>query len=196
MNRCVAILLCLCVALCVQAQDYSKFRVGITGGYATRDSEGVGGKGGPAVGIEPAFRIADKILIGLRTEGTIRSRSLSKPGAQSIPLTASLSGSLVGQYYFSEKVVRMFAGAGGGFMVMTKEPFLYHPDFIGPVNAYIIGKNQPCFFGRLGLEASHFILLVEYNYSPSEQVTPALEIKNSYASIKIGFFLGGGFNFH
>lgn len=178
----------------LQAQDYKKLRIALVGGYGMRDMFGVGGSGGPVVSLEPAFRITDKILIGARSEAMMRVRSLSKPGAQLNPLTSSISWSMFGQYYFSKRVVRTFMGAGAGVATLSHRTITYHPDFIGPAADYVVGEKHPVYFVRFGLEASHFVVMLEYNYGRDEPVTPELAMKNSYAAIKLGLFIGGGFN--
>jgi hypothetical protein len=48
------------------------------------------------------------------------------------------------------------------------------------------------FYPRIGLDAGHFNLTVDYNFVPSTDIPGGAEVKNSYLGIKAGFSIGGG----
>ena len=184
----------LAFAIIVNAQDYKKFRVGLGIGYAMASGEGA--SGGILATLEPGYRIQDNILIGLRLESAVITRGFSEivPEGVNIDVAGIGSYTLNGQYYFNNNNFRPFIGLGLG---------LYSLAAIGvEVNvegetesAEVAGESKFGFYPRIGFDAGHFTLAVDYNLIPATK--PDIgngEFKNSYFGIRAGFFIGGGKN--
>jgi hypothetical protein len=59
------------------AREFKSFKVGVGGGYAV-PSTGEGAGGGILLYLEPAYRATDQVLVGLRLEGALMVRGVSK----------------------------------------------------------------------------------------------------------------------
>jgi len=170
------------------AQEYSKIRIAIGGGYGSTFGES--NKGGLLVFAEPAFRISDKILIGVRFERVSLQRGLSRNIAINNPKTFVTSVGAFSQLYFGRKYVRAFVGFGAGYVIKSNE--IIDVIFAGNTNTFQIGEETISFLFRAGIEWGHVTACVDYNFMGDEIVSPFLEIKNSYPAIRIGFLFGGG----
>ncbi len=170
-----------------KAQEYRKLRLGAGTGFGA--TAGMQGSGGPVFYLEPAFLITDKLLIGLRIEAASITRGLSRSIAIDNPTTQYGSGSVFSQYYFGKKYLRAFIGTGAGIVSKSKEELIV--DF-GGVSAFQIGSMQLGLFFRAGMEWGHLHTAIDYNFIGDEIVSPFLEIKNSYPSIRVGILFGGG----
>jgi hypothetical protein len=48
------------------------------------------------------------------------------------------------------------------------------------------------FYPRIGIDAGHFNLILDYNVVPPTDVPGGGEVKNSYLGIRVGVSIGGG----
>jgi opacity protein-like surface antigen len=186
-----ALLFALCAILTVSAnaQEYKKFKVGLGGGYAIPG--GNGAKGGVLFYLEPAYRVQDNIAIGLRMEWAVLARGYSEEvGDASFDASASGSYSLNGQYYLMNGGFRPFVGAGVGIFSIKAASI----DVDG--QSQDLGLNDETkvgFYPRIGFDAGHFTLSIDYNLVGATKVEGADgEFKNSYIGIRFGGFFGGG----
>jgi len=191
MKKVVFILLFL-VSVTANAQQYRKFLFAMDFGSpltSAASSTPIG-----LFSLEPGYRIHDNVLIGFRIEST---GMFSNIGTDNISLS---SMGINGQYYFSQKPIRPFAGLGIG---------LYNPNnnFIISNTDNLSQRNGIGFYPRVGFELGHMRLMLEYNivqtmkYYISPDMPPIMginytghyeNINQSYLSLKIGFFIGGG----
>ena len=171
-------------SVAVHAQDFKKFRVGVGGGYAMPGGEGA--KGGLCVYLEPGYRVNDAMIVGLRMESAVivRGFSESDPATANLDIAGIGSYTVNGQYYFSNEGFRPFAGVGLGLYSLAAVKV----DGAGEVAA---AESNFGFYPRVGFDAGHFTLQLEYNLIPATKVEGG-EFKNSYLGIKIGGFFGGG----
>jgi hypothetical protein len=178
--------LILFVAVAAHAQDFKKFRVGVGGGYAMPGGEGA--KGGVCFYLEPGYRVNDALIVGLRMESAVIVRGFSESDPQTADLDIAGIGSytLNGQYYFSNEGFRPFAGVGFGMYSLAAVKIDGANDNVASAETKI------GFYPRVGFDARHFTLQIEYNLIPATKVDGGGEFKNSYLGIKVGGFFGGG----
>lgn len=194
--------LVLLIAVGANAQEFKKFRWNLGLGYAIPG--GTGAKGGVLIHSEPGYRVNDQLLVGLRMEfaGMVRGYSSD---VQTAGIDISFAGSyaLTGQYYLNNNSFRPYVGAGLGLYKLASVSALASAD----EQYYYAGASgsKIGFFPRVGFDAGHFNLQLEYNlvgktdlegYSSEtgmpDSSAPTLSSKNSYLSIKVGCFIGGG----
>jgi outer membrane protein W len=191
-----------------QAQDYKPVKIGIGLGYAS--ASGTGASGGPIFYLEPAYRVNDKIALGLRLEGAVLTKgttiiALNSSSINSVvnaSSAASASYTVNGQYYFSNENFRPFAGVGLG--IYSSASVSINSGGTGTSSSATVSGSQFGFYPRIGFDAGHFTMQVEYNIVPSTssqisvttttggQTAATSETSNSYLGIKAGFFFGGG----
>jgi hypothetical protein len=170
------------LTLAADAQEFKKFKVGLGAGYAA--ASGKGAEGGVVGTLEPAYRISDIIQVGLRWEGAAIVRGTSMDLGIYPEIAVIESWTLNGQYYFSNKSFRPFVGAGFGLFSLAAVKI----DDIPEVAA---AENRVGFYPRVGFDAGHFTLSLDYNLIPATKVDGG-EFKNSYVGFRIGGFFGGG----
>jgi hypothetical protein len=186
-NKVCLLLLALSVVFSVKAQEFKKFKVGLGLGYAKASGEG--SKGGVLVYLEPAYRVQDNLLVGLRMESAIITRGLSEdPGNLDIDVAAIGSYTINGQYYFSNNTFRPFAGVGLGLYSLAAVK-------IGDAVEGVEAGTKFGFYPRVGFDLGHFNLSLDYNIIPPSEAGVSLgdaEFKNSYFGFRMGFSIGGG----
>ncbi len=194
----ITLLLCIgaFVSLSAMSQDELKpFKVDVSLGYAIPG--GSGAKGGVLFAVEPKYAVMSNLALGLRMEVAVVARGLSSVNDDTftdVDVKASGSYVLTGDYYFSDNYsFRPFAGAGAGIYSMAAATIT---DDTETINGGATSK-----FGglvRLGFEASHFRLGLEYNLVPKTNLEDlagsgnTITTKNSYIGIKLGVCIGGG----
>lgn len=204
MKKIQILLLITVAAISVHAQDYKPVKVGIGLGYASPG--GSGAKGGVLFYLEPAYRVNDKIAVGLRLESAIMARGVDISGASAsttVDLEVSAAGSYTvnGQYYFSNNSFRPFAGLGFGIYTIASAKA--STTSTTSTSSVSVASNKFGFYPRFGFDVGHFTMQLEYNIVPSTKSTALIvagstvtsvtsESKNSYLGIKAGFFFGGG----
>ena len=135
--------------------------------------------------LEPSYRLKDNLSIGIRFEGSLDpSKNMGNYG-------------IIGQYYFSNKAFRPFAGLGVG---------MYHAS-IGQGAYYGYGsRNEETTFGlypRLGFDYGHLSFLIDLNLVSKAKATVNSPVDQggqvytdylnyNYLSVKAGVFFGGG----
>ena len=191
MKRISTVLMLLVItAAAAVAQEYKPFRVGVGLGYANPGGEGA--KGGILAYLEPGYRVNDMILANLRIEGAVVARGFADAdaGGASIDMdvAAIASYTLNGQYYFSNNNFRPFAGLGLGIFSLAAQEITVESDQ-GDVTAKIAAESKFGFYPRIGFDAGHFTLSLDYNIIPETN-----GIKNNYLGIRFGGFFGGGKN--
>ncbi|WP_224999849.1 hypothetical protein [Cesiribacter sp. SM1] len=172
------------------AQEYKPFKIGVGLGYAIPGGEGAGG--GILIYGEPMYRINDAIAVGLRLESALVVRGLSSTeDSYSGDIAGISSYTLSGQYYFSNGGFRPLAGLGLG---------LYSLSAVTLESTGDSGAGASTTFGfypRVGFDAGHFNLLLEYNLIPATELESTsgadpIKVKNSYFAIKAGVSILGG----
>lgn len=183
--------LLLITVTAANAQEFKKFRVGVGAGYAIPG--GNGAKGGVLFTIEPSYRISDQILLGLRWESAALIRGYSESVPDGIDLNIAAIGSFAasGQYYFSNEGFRPFVGAGLGLFTLAA---IKYDDGSGSGTTTIgTSESKFGFFPRVGFDAGHFTLAIDYNIIPATKIDgDDGSFKNSYIGIRVGGFFGGG----
>lgn len=204
------VLFALISTVTVQAQDYKPFRVGLGLGYAS-PAGGGDAKGGILLYLEPSYRVTDAIAVGLKAELAVMARvtSFAQSGnnsAASGKVSAAGSYTLNGQYYFMTDGFRPYAGLGFGIYSLASVSVSSTTTGGSTSSASSEGSagTKFGFYPRIGFDAGHFTLNIEYNIIPSTtetyQVTNGTggvttaqgETKNNYLGIRLGFFIGGG----
>jgi hypothetical protein len=157
------------------AQNYGKFKLGLGAGYAGgNDASEFSGGGGALLTIEPAYRLSDKLAIGLRLEGAFYGG-----GHAGIP-GGFVSATINGQYYFDAEPFRPFVGAGLGIFANSEIEFGFYP--------------------RFGLDWGHFTLALEFNLIPGgssnyDSLSNTSSVTSAYYfGLRIGGFFFGGKN--
>lgn len=179
----------LFAAVAVNAQEYKKFRVGVGAGYAMPGGEGA--KGGVCFYAEPGYRVNDALIVGLRLESAVIVRGFSEDiGTVDLDVAGIGSYTVNGQYYFSNEGFRPFAGFGIGLFSLAAVKF---DAGSGGSTEAAASESKFGFYPRVGFDAGHFTLQLEYNLIPATKIDGG-EFKNSYLGIKIGGFFGGGRN--
>jgi hypothetical protein len=190
---CIVFLLSLAITV-ASAQDYKKFKVGL--GIAITAPQPIG----PLITFEAAYRVSDNLAIGLRIDDWVYSSyNFYGDGGGFRVMFGSFS--LNGQYYLSANKFRPFVGGGVGMFnvyerTITDRGHPYLHDF----------QRKFGFYPRVGFDAGHFSLSLDYNFIQASTVThptgyysvtgvpfyTTYEVKQGYASLRIGLFFGGG----
>ncbi|MBA4144964.1 MAG: hypothetical protein DI538_20780 [Azospira oryzae] len=199
----------LASAVAFAQSEFKPFRVGLGTGYAV--PQGDGAKGGIVLYLEPSYRVSDAIALGLRLETAIMLRGTTyvisnTTSAGSGSVSASGSYTVNGQYYFSNKGFRPFVGAGLGLYSLASASFTYASNgntSTSNTSDAVSGGTKFGFYPRIGFDASHFTMNIEYNIigkstnsftatSNGVATTGTSETKNNYLAVKVGVFIGGG----
>ena len=176
------------------AREFKPFKVGIGIGYAVPGA-GEGAGGGFLAYLEPAYRATDQVAVGLRLEGAFMVRGVEGVNDQDVKGDASsvASYSLNSQYYFNNSNVRPFVGAGFGLFSLAAAKFNTASGNDPGLND-VGAETRFGFYPRIGLDAGHFNLVLDYNVIPPTDVPGGGEVKNSYLGIRAGISIGGGTN--
>jgi len=162
--------------------------------------QGPGSKGGGLFVVEPKYAVVDQFWVGLRIETAVMARSYQFSDGSSSSTNVSASGSYLatGDFYFTTENFRPFIGLGAGVYRLASISI----DENGNNDGKIAASTKFGGMARVGFEAGHFRLGVEYNLlaNTSLQVTDytsssvnqlTTTYKNSYLGIKLGVVLGG-----
>ena len=175
------------------AQEFKPFKVGVGIGYATPGSTGAGAGGGGLFYIEPGYRASDAVLIGLRLESAIIARGVEGVGDDDVSgdVASNVSYTLNGQYYFNDNYVRPFVGVGAGLFSLAAVEF--NTSSNNSIDAdKVNAETRFGFYPRIGIDAGHFNLTIDYNFLPKTDVPNIGKVRNNYLGIKAGFSIGGG----
>jgi hypothetical protein len=169
-----------------RAQEYRPFRVSIGGGYAAASGYLSGGIFGT---LEPAYRISDRITLGLRGEIAAIARGDYEGLSVDVDLSRINSLTANGIYYFESVFVRPFAGFGvGEYRLSSVE---YKIGTSGPTQ----GTGKETKFGmypRIGIEVGHLAFSIDYNIVAKTKLPEGAEFKNNYVALRLSVFFGGG----
>lgn len=173
------------------AREFKPFRVGIGIGYAVPGA-GEGAGGGFLGYLEPAYRATDQVLVGLRLEGAFLARGLEGVNQSDVEGDASsvASYTLNSQYYFNNENVRPFVGAGIGLFSLAAVEFNTAAN--DPSADEVGAETRFGFYPRIGVDAGHFTLTLDYNFVPPTDIPGGGEVKNNYLGIRAGISIGGG----
>jgi hypothetical protein len=173
------------------AQDYKKFRVGIGLGYAMPSGEG--SKGGVMLDyLEPGYRLNDNILVNLRMGLAVVARGTTTATNYDIDVAAIGSYSLNGQYYFTDEGFRPYAGLGLGLFSLAAVSASGDANGNSTTGDVSVSQSKFGFYPRIGFDAGHFTLNIDYNIVPTTTGADGTKFKNSYLGIRIGGYFGGG----
>ena len=181
------------------AQEYKPFKFGLGLGYAMPSGEGAGG--GVLFYGEPMYRIKDEIAVGLRMEGALVAKATLGPDGTYDSGTLKAAGissyTLNGQYYLSNNTFRPLVGLGFGLYSVSTVAGTGDSQ---TASVGVAKENKFGFYPRIGFDAGHFNMSLEYNLIPSSEVpsmdtngaASTIDVKNSYLGIKIGGSISGG----
>ncbi|WP_420321408.1 hypothetical protein [Flagellimonas sp.] len=180
------------VALCQfsHGQEQNKFRAGLDLGYAIPD-----GGGGIIIALEPKYNIADNMNVGLRIESAAMAKKVAAVNdVAEIEASLSASTSYFGtfDYYFTSgsSSFAPFVGGGVGYSTLANLSFdLQVTDDEFEVDGKFGGLV------RAGFELGKLRMAATYNLIGKSEIgegVDALEVKNSYIGISLGFYVGGG----
>lgn len=174
------------------SREYKAFKVGVGIGYAVPGA-GEGAGGGFLMYLEPAYRATDQVLVGLRLEGAFMVRGLEGIDNDDVAGDASsvASYTLNTHFYFNNNDVRPFVGAGVGLYSLAAAKFNTATNN-DPDLDEIGAETRFGFYPKIGIDAKHFNLTLDYNVIPPTDIPGGGEIKNSYLGIRAGISIGGG----
>ena len=188
------LVLVLFTAVAVHAQEFKKFRVGTGLGYAMPGGSGAGG--GILWALEPGYRVNDQILAQLRIEGALIVRGTVDETSASFDIAGISSYTVNGQYYLMDGNFRPYVGLGIGMFSIAAA------SVSGSSSGGGVSETAGTKFGfypRLGFDAGHFTLNLDYNFVPNTEAvitsgttSTTTEFKNSYIGIRVGGYFGGG----
>ena len=173
-------------------REYKEFRVGVGIGYAAPGA-GEGAGGGFLAYLEPAYRATDQVMIGLRLEGAFLVRGVEGITNDDVEgdATSVASYTLNTHYYFNNNNVRPFVGAGIGLYSLAAAKFDTRNNNDPGLND-IGAETRFGFYPKIGIDARHFTMTLDYNIIPPTDVPGGGEVKNSYFGIRAGISIGGG----
>ncbi|MFM9837879.1 MAG: hypothetical protein ACKVOQ_06415 [Cyclobacteriaceae bacterium] len=181
-------LLLFFLAAVSHAQEFKKLRAGFGFGYSMvgPNLNSPKSEGSLLISFEPSYRIKDRISVSIRFEaiGQLFGGGLNVA-----------SYGINGQYYFSNKKFRPFAGIGLGF---------YHPRLSGDTFYGYTSRLEETvlgFYPRAGFDLGQLTIAVEWNIISSSKSIINKPVSNisydgfvngNYLSLKIGLSIGGG----
>lgn len=173
-------------------REFKPFKVGIGAGYAV-PGKGDGAGGGVLLYVEPAYRASDILSIGFRLESAFIVRGVKGVANNEVKGDASsnISYTLNTQFYFSKNNVRPFIGVGGGLFSLAATKFNTTPNSTTSTSD-VAAETVFGFYPRIGVDAGHFNLTLDYNFIPKSTVPEGGSVINSYLGIRVGMSIGGG----
>jgi hypothetical protein len=167
-------------------QEFKKMKFGIGLGSASAQ-----GSGGVVLFAEPAYRLNDRLALGVKLEGVII------PQPKNSNPSAIGSYTLTAQYYLAPEGVRPFVGLGAGiYKVDEGLGTMCDCNKIYETNKFGVSP-------KVGLEYNHLLLSFEYNVVTGSKYTVTSIIpgyvgqetgynNNNYFTLKLGLLIGGG----
>ncbi|GAB3696633.1 hypothetical protein GCM10027592_19970 [Spirosoma flavus] len=181
------------LTLSAHAQEFKKFKVNLSLGYARPLSSG--STAGVLLSLEPKYGLSDNLDLGLRAELATIATAYDVNGRDgTVDVKAMGSYLLTGTYLFTTNNFRPYIGAGvgiyslaGGTVVVTN----------GQANDNYVIVAESKFGGmlRVGFKAGHFNMGAEFNLIPNSTSTvlnTRINSQNNYLGVKVGFDIGGG----
>ena len=173
-------------------QETGRLKVWLGLGYAIQQEASSLG-GGPALWLEPSYRLSRNVVIGLRLESASLAPQLTllnvnagpNPSDIILPTEKSMtySVSINGQYYFTKNGFRPYLGIGVGYFLLPSVSS----------NGITISEAVNTFgvYPRTGFDYGHFTLALDFNIIPLQTTTTALHITTernaSYLALKVGY---------
>ncbi|MBX9781917.1 MAG: hypothetical protein K2X48_01355 [Chitinophagaceae bacterium] len=166
-----------------EIQHYKKFKVQADMGYAR--PTGKGSKAGVLLALEPKINLSDKVSVGLRMEASAVARGLVSINSSAVSGEAGLGLAFVPtvDYYFTNKLVRPFVGAGGGIYNLVGVTASTSGG--GSISIPAVTKLGGML--RAGVEVWHIRAGFHYNL-----IAKSNNVDNNYYGITIGIVFGGG----
>lgn len=203
MKKLTALSIALLIGVAAQAQEFKPFKVNVSVGAAIPVG---GGGGGTLFAVEPKYGITDQLDLGLRLEGAGMARDVLVAGNTTTGNLKFASSAIVtGTYFLSQESFRPFVGLGTGVYTIGSTDFAYTGTGSNgtSTNGSISAGSVFGGMGRAGFKTGHFVLGIEYNLLPNSnsivyssdatnKIGTAVQSKNSYGSLKVGFDIGGG----
>ncbi|MBC7425102.1 MAG: hypothetical protein H7321_01100 [Bacteroidia bacterium] len=163
-----------------QAKDYKLLKFDFSLGAAFPAKQGIGF----VTAFEPKVNISNKFAVGLKAEVALMARGASfNQNGGSLNVVTNFMVQPTVDFYITKLIFRPFVGIGAGVY-----------NFGSNENTTADSKQSDfekvSLFGicpRVGFEVWHFRVSGEYNIVPKTGV-----VDNNYASVKLGFFFGGG----
>lgn len=164
---------------------YKKWRFEGMMGYAR--PSGPGNKAGVLLSFEPKYNVTNQLSVGLRNELTAMARGYVDVNGNSFSgkAGAGLSFFVTGDYFFTNSLVRPFAGAGAGIYNL----FQAEVNTSGNQVVNLPAVTKPGLMLRTGVDLWHLRAAIEYN-----MVGKTGAVNNNYLGLKIGIVIGGGPN--
>ncbi len=174
---------------------FHKFKVDLTFGYAIPPSNSTTAgdkiKAGATFVLEPHYRVADAIAIGLRIQGAALAYGNTSGSGSGTSGNANVSAiysycpSI--EFYLLNGGFRPFIGGGAG--IFNQGSISVSGSDQGTNNTgYVSLGSKFGFFPRAGFEIGHLRLSAEYDVLGND----ANGNSSNYAAFNIGFFFGGG----
>jgi outer membrane protein X len=164
------------VALSVQAQDFTPFRVDGGVGYGLPFNDGL--DGGVLFYLEPKYEVIPQLSVGIRWEG-----ALFAGANEGVSVNLSSAYLATGDYFFTNNKFRPFVGLGLGAYSVGGGSI----DLGNGQTSDVDGETNFGALLRAGFDVSHFRLALAYNYGGK-----AGEETFHFFSATIGFYIGGG----
>jgi outer membrane protein X len=191
----ILLLTTVVIAKAQEEPEFKPFKVDVSLGYAIPG--GTGAKGGILFVVEPKYAVIPNVSVGLRLEAAVMARGTVDASGNAADVDVKAAGSylLTGDYYFTQKTVRPFAGVGLGIYSLAAASVNSSGTSASASASSKFGQMV-----RAGVEISHFRVGLEYNIVPSTKVDvvtgggtkSTYTTKNGYMGIKVGFCIGGG----
>lgn len=165
-----------------EIQHYKFFKVQTDIGYARPAGNGV--KAGLLLALEPKINLSDKVSVGLRSEATFMARAGYSINNVSADAEAGLGLAILPtvDYYFTNRLVRPFVGAGAGvYNFVSVQASTQNSNISVPAVSKFGGML------RAGVEIWHVRAGFHYNL-----VGKSGTINNNYYGLTIGIVFGGG----
>lgn len=167
-------------------RDYKSFKVNFSAGYSTIMPKDSGTKGGVVFSFEPKYHLLDEFSIGIKVEAVTMKPAPSKAnGGGTITGDVQTNGSILatGDYYFTHRDLRPFAGVGFGVYSQSARTIT---DYYGMIQD-LPSSNKFDFMLRGGFEFSHISAALEYNF-----ISNRTDTRTGYLCFKLGYVIGGG----
>lgn len=182
------------MAFSATAQEYKPFKVNLSIGYAKALASGL--SGGALISLEPKYGVSDNFDVGLRLESAFIARGVTVNGNTTTGDVAAFGSYLLtGTYLVGTGSIRPFIGLGAGLFTIASGGIISVTDNQTPQDVTFTAASKFGAMLRAGIKAGHFVAGVEYNAVPTTSnklSNTAIDSKNAYLGIKIGFDIGGG----
>ena len=181
------------------AQDLKPFYLYLTAGSQRALSDG---DLGFTITFEPAYRITDRISVGLRVQTGAFTRSIATASKTEPEVSVGSSYTLNGKYYFTDTSFRPYAGMGLGVYNFTSIGGKVTTD---SANVTLGAATKFGLYPRVGFDWGRFNLNIDINLvSKTEEsidltsdilepvTTRTTTSENNHFAVTVGFYMFGG----